>query len=98
MAHAAPLKLPSLEDTEAEVKGQHVGNFPPLGNDKKIRVILETILDRINNSYFKGVLKTYPISSREYGEISQMAATINKVPAPPRAGPSKRLLDSLQVL
>lgn len=38
---------------------------------KKLRFILETILGRINTSYFKGTIKTFPINS-EMGEISCM--------------------------
>ena len=38
--------------------------------EKKIKFLFESILDKINKSYFKGVVKLFPINSPEYGEIS----------------------------
>jgi hypothetical protein len=41
-----------------------------LNVEKRIKFIFESILDKINSSYFKGTVKLYPINSPEYGEIS----------------------------
>ncbi|MHA2365200.1 MAG: hypothetical protein ACXAC7_14670 [Candidatus Hodarchaeales archaeon] len=38
--------------------------------EKKIKLILETIIDQLTKSYFKGSIKTYPIKSEEFDEIS----------------------------
>lgn len=38
--------------------------------ERKIKFLFESILDRVNTSYFKGIVKLFPINSREYGEIS----------------------------
>ena len=38
--------------------------------ERKIKFLFESILNKVNSAYFKGIVKLFPINSPEFGEIS----------------------------